>query len=222
VGGLGTGALSPDGRTLILSPYQTSGPPLWDLADPSDPRQLALPQSPPAVQADLGGDLTEAPAFSASGRTVASAGTSSSGSPDVVLWNFASPSRARQVAVLTGHTNQIEQIGFHPGGNLVAAASDDATTIIWDIADRAQPFAAATLRGHTDIVSSAVFSQNGRLLVDGSDDDTAIVWDLGVLPAVAANPAGIACQIAAGGLTRAQWRHWAPGLPFRPTCPAGG
>ena len=218
-GGLGTLALSPDGRTLTLSPYSAGEALVWDLSDPSGPRQVAFVRHPLPGQADIAGDLNGPVTFSPDGRTVATADSGNDGS--AVLWDFADPSRPRQTAVLRGHTESIEQIGFHPGGRLVAAASDDSTTIIWDIAARAEPFQVATLRGHTDLVSSAVFSPDGRLLVDGSDDRTAIVWNLGVLPQVAADPTGLACRIAGGGFSLAQWRHWAPGIGYRATCPAG-
>lgn len=137
----------------------------------------------------------------------------------VVLWSFAEPSSARALLELTGPTQTISQLAFHPAGNLVAAASQDFTTTVWDIADLAEPFAVEAFSGDTDAVSSLAFSPNGRLLVTASDDGAAKVWNLGGLPAVAADPVGLACQITGGGFTQSQWAQNAPGVPYQRSCP---
>jgi WD40 repeat protein len=221
--GVEYGGLSPDGKILVLSVYGANleAPPsqVWDVSDPAHP--AALPDPDNAVTEPFQTEFADDPTFSANGRYVATVGTGvSSGDNPVVLWSFAEPSRARQLAELTGPSQEINMIAFHPGGNLIAAASSDFTTTVWDIADTAQPFAVETFSGHNDSVNALAFSRDGRLMVDASDDGTADVWDLGDLPAIAADPVGLACQITGGGFTRSQWGQNAPGVPYQRSCPA--
>jgi WD40 repeat protein len=222
-GGTEYGALSPDGKILVLSASGTNleSPPsqVWDVSDPAHP--TALPDPDNALTEPFETDFGDDPTFSANGRYVATAGIGTNGDENpVVLWSAAEPSRARQLVELTGPSQQISMIAFHPGGNLVAAASSDFTTTVWDIADTSQPFVVETFSDHDDIVNALAFSPDGRLLLDASDDGTANVWDLGGLPAIAAGPVGLACQITGGGFTQSQWGQNAPGVPYQRSCPA--
>ncbi len=206
------GAFTPDGKILVLPGGLSSGS-WWDVSDPAHIKALPDPGNVLSLQADFGDDT----AFSPDGRYAATVGGGSSSA--VVLWRFEEPSRARPLTELTGPAQQISSIAFHPGGNLVAAASQDFTTTVWDVADPAQPFGVERLADDTDAVNDLAFSPDGRLLVTGSDDGTAHVWDLGGLPAIAADPVGLACQITDGGFTRGQWEQRAPGVPYQVSCP---
>lgn len=46
------------------------------------------------------------------------------------VWNV---NTGKLLAILTGHTGNINSIAFNPAGNMLATASDDKTTRIWDI-----------------------------------------------------------------------------------------
>ena len=200
------GGLSPDGKTLILSSsYGTVQ--LWDIANPADPVEL-----PAGTVSGLGNRLTFGPV-----RGLAA--TAAEAPPGALLWSYTGNGAARQIGIVAGPSDTVDSLSFHPGGNLLAAASNDFTTTVWDVADPAQPFTVQTLTDDTAAVNDAVFSPDGRLLVSGSSDGTAEVWTLNALPAIAANPVGLACQLTGGGFGRAQWAQWAPGIPYSPSCP---
>jgi WD40 repeat protein len=209
------GALSPDEKTLILSSSDETEQ-LWDITDPAHPVELPVPNSPSASQpgtfSGLGNDLAFAPV---SGL----AATAADFPPEVLLWSYTKNGAATQVGSVTGPSDTINSLSFHPAGNLLAAASDDFTTTVWDVADPAEPFTVQTLADDTATVNDAVFSPDGRLLVTGSNDGTVEVWALNALPAVAADPVGLACQLTGGGFTRAQWAQYAPGIAYSPSCP---
>ncbi|MGA5817547.1 hypothetical protein ACPC54_06765 [Kitasatospora sp. NPDC094028] len=62
------------------------------------------------------------------------------------------------------------------------------------------------------------FSTDRKTLLVLREDGTAQFWDLGALPAIAADPVGLACRIAGGGLSREDWeRFYAVGLPYQDT-----
>jgi WD40 repeat protein len=224
--GIGSpGALSPDGKTLVLPNFTLGGNlgqssvQVWNVTSPANPVQLPDPDttSPLAAQPDslsnLSDDLTFAPV-----RGLA-ATASSEQSPKTTLWSYNGHSAASQISAFTGPVDTINSLSFHPAGNLLAAASDDFTTTIWDIADVSQPFTVQSISGDTGAVNDAVFSPDGRLLVSGSEDGIAQVWTLGGLPTIAADPVGLACQITGGGFTRAQWAKYAPGIAYSASCP---
>ena len=91
-------------------------------------------------------------------------------------------------------------------------------THIWDVADATAPNRAATLRMLSGAVQDLALSADGRWLVISSHDRLAMVWDLGVLPAVVANPIGVACQLVGSGLSPEEWKQYVPGIPYQPLC----
>ena len=149
---------------------------------------------PTGTVSGLGNRLTFAPV-----RGLAA--TAAQAPPGALLWSYTGNGAARQVGSVAGPSDTVDSLSFHPGGNLLAAASNDFTTTVWDVADPAQPFTVQTLTDDTAAVNDAVFSPDGRLLVSGSSDGTAEVWTLNSLPAIAADPVGLACQLTGGGFT---------------------
>jgi WD40 repeat protein len=78
------------------------------------------------------------------------------------------------VATLTGHTDAVNSVAFHPTAALIlATGSSDNTAKLWDSSGNCT----TTLKGHTGSVTSVAFHSTGRLIATGSDDKTAKLWD---------------------------------------------
>ncbi|MFV1967737.1 MAG: WD40 repeat domain-containing protein [Pirellulaceae bacterium] len=90
----------------------------------------------------------------------------------------AAPLRPRglfvTVAVLKGHTEQINALSFTRDGRFLGSASDDRTIRIWDASTWRQ---VGILRGHTGGVNSVSFSKSGDRVASASNDHTIIIWD---------------------------------------------
>jgi WD40 repeat protein len=71
------------------------------------------------------------------------------------------------------HASGVNSVAFHPGGDLIATASDDGGVRIWH-ADTGAP--AATLKGHTAAVNHIEFDSSGEYLVSSSNDKTVRIW----------------------------------------------
>jgi len=94
------------------------------------------------------------------------------GDKTVRIWDAKS---GHQIAVLRGHTDEVNDAKFSPDGNLVITASDDDTAQLWDAASGNH---IKTFLGSGDDVNSAAFSPDGTRVVAASDDDMARVWDV--------------------------------------------
>ncbi|KAJ7136930.1 WD40-repeat-containing domain protein, partial [Mycena epipterygia] len=79
------------------------------------------------------------------------------------------------MAVLEGHTDEINSVRFSPDGQYIVSGSDDKTVRIWDTESGAA--VGEPLSGHTDWVRSVSFSPDGKHIVSGSDDNTVRIWD---------------------------------------------
>jgi len=76
---------------------------------------------------------------------------------------------------LTGHRAACTTVSFHPGGNMLASGSADATAKLWDIRSKS---CVRTFMGHEDSLTCAEFSPDGRWVATGSDDKAVRLWDL--------------------------------------------
>jgi hypothetical protein len=90
----------------------------------------------------------------------------------VRVWDVAS---GRQVLVLAGHLDGVNQVAFSPDGAFIASVSDDRTLRLWD-ARTGAPL--AILRGDTQGVGALAFAPGGGQISTGSDDGSLRVWDV--------------------------------------------
>ena len=106
-------------------------------------------------------------------RSRPTGGASSPASRDKTarIWDAVT---ARQLAVLSGHGDEVYSAAFSPDGRRIVTASEDQTARIWDAATAEL---LAVLSGHDDAVSVAAFSPDGRRIVTASRDQTARIWD---------------------------------------------
>ena len=160
-GRLGAGALSPNGRWLVV------GGRAGELNDRLI-RLIDLQASKDTPLRLLRGhtDSILDLAFSRDGKRLLS------GSFDHTarLWDVQTGETLR---VLHGHTDAIYAVAFSPDGERLVTGSDDHTLRLWDGAGNL----IQVLEGHGDDVMSVAFTPDGRYLVSGSFDKTIRLWD---------------------------------------------
>jgi WD40 repeat protein/beta-lactamase regulating signal transducer with metallopeptidase domain len=152
-------AFSPNGATIATA-SAVGVIRLWDVATRSARISLSY------------GDCRSV-AFSPDGGVLASAHIGG----DVVLW---SSEGGRQLALLSGHRDEVSQVIFSPVGHSLATAGKAGTVKLWNLGTRRQT-ARATLKGDLTLVRSVAYSPDGKTLAvgDGPNDGTGTVtlWD---------------------------------------------
>jgi WD40 repeat protein/serine/threonine protein kinase len=79
-----------------------------------------------------------------------------------------------ELAVLSGHGDQVRSAAYSPDGTRIVTASIDKTARVWDARTGVQ---LAVISGHHERVRTAAFSPDGRRIVTSSWDKTARIWD---------------------------------------------
>ena len=197
-------AFSPDDRLLATAAADGTVR-LWDISDPTRPRQLGQPLTKLA-------DAVYQVTFSPDGRVLAASGEDG----DVRLWDVTEPGRPRLLTVLSGPVGIVYDVAFSPDGRTLATADGDKTIALWNITNPAAPAKIGSLTGPAGTVFSVAFSPDGNTLAAGSQDDTTRLW-----MATPASAATYACAVTGDPMTRAEWAQYMPELPYHPPCETG-
>ncbi|WTW93056.1 hypothetical protein OG216_06545 [Streptomycetaceae bacterium NBC_01309] len=163
----GSGALSPDGRTMVAGATDGSVQ-IWDVRDPARPVRAALLRS--ASEA-----LVESVTISADGRLVAVSGDDSA----VHLIDIGDPYKpVRQATLPAPAKGFIYQSSISRDGRLLASASSNHSVYLWDISVRGAPRLVARIDAFADAAYSTAFNRDGTVLAAGSADDAVRLWDV--------------------------------------------
>ena len=148
-------AFSPDGRKLAAA-SQECVVHVWDL-DTGDHQPLKGHE-----------DVVVCVAWNCDGSRLASAGDDKI----IRLWN---PETGAMTGTLTGHSDFVNNIVFHPDEpNILASTGCDATLRFWKVAEEVET---ARYVGHTAPVWGLAWSPDGRFLATGSEDQTVCIWE---------------------------------------------
>lgn len=90
---------------------------------------------------------------------------------DMEIWDLIS--REREF-VLTGHSNNVSTIAWHPSNkDLLASGSHDFTCVIWKLGGN---ISSTTLKGHLSYIRDVKWSSDGAKLLTASSDNTIAIW----------------------------------------------
>jgi WD40 repeat protein len=107
------------------------------------------------------------------GKTLISGSADSDDS--IRTWNTTT---WQQIAVLTGHTENVYSIAISPNGRILASTSYDRTVRLWNL-ENSQSIGAPLQ--HARSVYGVSFSTDGKLLATGCGDNNAYTWDISVI-----------------------------------------
>jgi WD40 repeat protein/energy-coupling factor transporter ATP-binding protein EcfA2 len=198
---------APDERTLTTT--SSDGTVIVrDLTDPDRPR---LKQSRTRASR-----VVDSLAVAPDGKTLVTAGDNGS----VILWDLTDRTQPRALGQpLSGHHSLVTSAAFSADGRTLVTAGDNGSVILWDLTDRTQPRALGQpLTGHAGSVTAVALAPDGNILATGGSDSTVILWSLTELNQLRDHARQRACAITGGGLDRAEWVRYIPGLPYQDTC----
>lgn len=109
---------------------------------------------------------------SPSSVNLASGAGGQGGTPSVHLWSLDSET---PLATLSGHTDRVSRVEFHPSGAYLASASFDTTWRLWDVETTTDLLAQ---EGHSRAVYTVAFNTDGSLVASGGLDSIGRIWDL--------------------------------------------
>ena len=161
--GIGCGAFSPDGKTLITgggSFFGKSDVKLWDLQTGTVRR---------ALEGHTG--RVYGAVFTPDGETV----ITSSSDATIRFWN---PVTGQSKAFLRGHTHDVHALSLTSDGAMLASAGSDLTVRLWDVRTTE---CLAVLGGHAEPVWQVAVSPDGKALISAGKPGrvkSARLWDL--------------------------------------------
>jgi RNA polymerase sigma factor (sigma-70 family) len=162
--GVGSVAVSADGKQVVTGGMGDGMARLWDLATGQEIRAFQVRPSPASFSS------WNWVALSNDGKHLAMAcGADNS----VVLWDLAT---GKEVRTFLGHTAAISSLAFADDSKSLVTGSYDHTARLWDVATGKEIH---VFRGHTAGVNQVALTGNGQRLVTSSEDSTFRVWDVG-------------------------------------------
>ncbi len=221
------GSLAVTARSLALSARGTvlavvdadGGTTVWNVASPSQPRQLGQPFGTDAIGAALSADGTVVALLSGQAPT----------SESLQLWSLADPTRPERLGAPVPETSgqtvsamaispdnqtlavarpsgevDLVPLGPQPGGRYGVPLSsnyDDQTSGIVD-------------PSHTGVVGLA-YRPDGTTLTAVNGDSSVRVWNLKPATSIAA-----VCAATGPSMSAATWQKYVTGAAFTPPCPA--
>lgn len=103
------------------------------------------------------------------------------------------------LAVLSGHTQDVKHVAFHPTEDLLVSCSYDDVVKVWKEADvgagSTDWYCSATLPGHTSTVWASSFEASGERFVTCGDDAQLIIWARAPTAAPAASVTAVASSL---------------------------
>jgi U4/U6 small nuclear ribonucleoprotein PRP4 len=109
---------------------------------------------------------------SADSVNLASGGGGQGGASDIHLWSL---NKDTPLSTLSGHTDRVCRVEFHPSGQYLASASFDTTWRLWDVETTTELL---LQEGHSRQVFTISFNTDGSLLASGGFDSIGRIWDL--------------------------------------------
>ena len=88
------------------------------------------------------------------------------------LWSL---SQDTPLSTLSGHSQRVCRVEFHPSGKYLASASEDTSWRLWDVEKSAELL---LQEGHSRGVYAVSFSTDGSLLASAGLDSIGRIWDL--------------------------------------------
>lgn len=103
---------------------------------------------------------------------LASGAAGQNGEHNVHLWSLEQDT---PLATLSGHTDRVARVAFHPSGNYLASASFDTSWRLWDVNTQSELL---LQEGHSRPVFAVSYNADGSLLASGGYDAMGRIWDL--------------------------------------------
>jgi WD40 repeat protein len=143
----------------------------------------------------------------------------------VTLWDISDPGQPRQLSTISAQVD-VEDIEFSPDSKVLAVSSQ-GTVQLWDIGNPQEPAPLGSITSlfGGDASGNSTFATEDNpvfgLAFTGQGDALAISADL-TTSLVDSDPAQLAarlCGYIGVPISPAQWKQYAPGVPYQRPCP---